>query len=518
MKATKESEREGWINMSRRTSLIVALVAALALLLFVSANLFSTFFNSGESRTTVTTADPNLSNSGNFSGMGQMMGGDQSVVLDESGQKMTALRLPELLEPDSESDSEISYTVTAQAGETAFLKGKATQTIGYNGSYLGPVLVVHEGQEVHIKTENQLSEATSFHWHGVKLPSDMDGGPQHPVGPNETMQVDFTVKQEAATLWFHPHALGTTAEQVYAGLAGLIFVEDDNSEQLDLPKDYGVNDFPLIIQDRTFDADNQFDYEGTYNPDGTYGDTLLVNGTIKPYVDVKNEQIRLRLVNGSNARNYTFGLENAAVFHQIASDGGFLEQPVALTSVTLMPGERAEIIVDLSEYAKGDTLKLMDGNVTVLSLNVAEETDVHTALPEILNEIPEPTVEGAAVQQFTLSGMSFMVNINGNQFDMDRIDVEQRLNETVIWEVRNAQDMMGSMVHPFHIHGVQFQVLSRDGAEPPQNEQGWKDTVAVYPGETVRLAVTFSEKGAFMYHCHILEHEDNGMMAQVSVQ
>ena len=298
----------------------------------------------------------------------------------------------------------------------------------------------------------------------------------------------------------------------------MIFFEDDNSDQLDLPKDYGVNDFPLIIQDRTFDADNQFDYAGTYNPDGTYGDTLLINGTINPYVEVTNELVRLRLVNGSNARNYTFGLENGAVFNQIASDGGFLEQPVALTSVTLTPGERAEIIVDLSEYAEGDTAKLMDGDVTVLSLNVTEETEVQTTLPETLNEIPELTTEGAAVQQFTLSGMSFMVNINGNQFDMDRIDVEQSLNETVIWEVRNAQDMMGSMVHPFHIHGVQFQVLSRDGVEPPQNEQGWKDTIAVYPGETVRLAVTFSEKGVFMYHCHILEHEDNGMMGQVSVQ
>ena len=502
--------------MSRRTSLIVALVASLALLLFVSANLFSTFFNSGDNR--VTTIDTDSSSTGNLSGMGHMMGGEQSVVLDESGQPMTALQLPELLEPDSESASEITYTVTAQAGETAFLEGKTTQTLGYNGSYLGPVLVVREGQEVHIKTENQLAEATSFHWHGVKLPSDMDGGPHHPVGPNETMQVDFTVNQEAATLWFHPHALGTTAEQVYAGLAGLIFVEDDNSDQLDLPKDYGVNDFPLIIQDRTFDADNQFDYAGTYNPDGTYGDTLLINGTINPYVEVTNELVRLRLVNGSNARNYTFGLENGAVFNQIASDGGFLEQPVALTSVTLTPGERAEIIVDLSGYAEGDTVKLMDGNATVLSLNVTEEADAQTALPQTLNEIPELTTEGAAVQQFTLSGMSFMVNINGNQFDMDRIDVEQSLNETVIWEVRNAQDMMGSMVHPFHIHGVQFQVLSRDGVEPPQNEQGWKDTIAVYPGETVRLAVTFSEKGVFMYHCHILEHEDNGMMGQVSVQ
>ena len=504
--------------MSRRTSLIVALVASLALLLFVSANLFSTFFNSGNSRTSVTTIDTDSRNTGDFSGMGNMMGTDRATVLDESGQEMTALRLPELAEPDSESASEITYTVTAQAGETAFLEGEATQTLGYNGSYLGPVLVVREGQEVHIKTENQLSEATSFHWHGLKLPSDMDGGPHHPVGANEKMQVDFTVNQEAATLWFHPHALGTTAEQVYAGLAGLIFVEDDNSDQLDLPKDYGVNDFPLIIQDRSFDADNQFDYAGAYDPDGTYGDTLLVNGTINPFVEVKNEQIRLRLVNGSNARNYTFGLENGAEFHQIASDGGFLEQPVALTSVTLTPGERAEIIVDLSGYAEGDTVKLMDGNATVLSLNVTEEADAQTALPQTLNEIPELVTDGAAVQRFTLSGMSFMVNINGSQFDMDRIDVEQHLNETVIWEVRNAQDMMGSMIHPFHIHGVQFQVLSRDGAEQPQNEQGWKDTIAVYPGETVRLAVTFSEKGVFMYHCHILEHEDNGMMGQVSVQ
>ncbi|SFF00225.1 multicopper oxidase family protein [Trichococcus pasteurii] len=516
MKATKDSEREGRIKMSRRTSLIVALVASLALLLFVSANLFSTFFNNGDNR--VTTIGTDSSSAGNFIGMGHMMGADRATVLDESGQEMTALRVPELAVPDSESDSEITYTVTAQAGETAFLEGKTTQTLGYNGSYLGPVLVVNEGQEVHIKTENQLSEATSFHWHGLKVPSDIDGGPHHPVGPNETMQVDFTVNQEAATLWFHPHALRTTAEQVYAGLAGLIFVEDDNSDQLNLPKDYGVNDFPLIVQDRSFDADNQFDYAGTYDPDGTYGDTLLVNGTINPYVEVKNELVRLRLVNGSNARNYTFGLENGAVFHQIASDGGFLEQPVALKSVTLTPGERAEIIVDLSSYGKGDTVKLMDGDATVLALNVTEETDAQMALPETLNAIPEMTTQGAAVQQFTLSGMSFMVNINGNQFDMDRIDTEQSLNETVIWEVHNAQDMMGSMVHPFHIHGVQFQVLSRDGAEPPQNEQGWKDTIAVYPGETVRLAVTFPEKGVFMYHCHILEHEDNGMMGQVSVQ
>ncbi|WP_320164043.1 multicopper oxidase domain-containing protein [uncultured Trichococcus sp.] len=504
--------------MNRRTSLIVALIASFALLLFVSANLFSTFFNSGDSRTSVTTIDPDSNSRGDFIGMGHMTGTDRAIVLDESGQEMTALRLPELAVPDSESDSEITYTVTAQAGETSFLEGQTTKTLGYNGSYLGPVLVVHEGQEVHIKTENQLSEATSFHWHGLKVPSDIDGGPHHPVGPNEAMQIDFTVNQQAATLWFHPHALGTTAEQVYAGLAGLIFVEDDNSDQLDLPKDYGVNDFPLIVQDRTFDAENQFDYEGTYNPDGTYGDTLLVNGTINPYAEVKNEQIRLRLVNGSNARNYKFGLGNGAVFQQIASDGGFLEQPVALTAVTLTPGERAEIIVDLSGYAEGDTVKLMDGNATVLSLNVTEEADAQSALPQTLNAISEMTTDGAAVQRFTLSGMSFMVNINGNQFNMDRIDVEQRLNETVIWEVYNAQDMMGSMIHPFHIHGVQFQVLSRDGAEPPLNEQGWKDTIAVYPGETVRLAVTFPEKGVFMYHCHILEHEDNGMMGQVRVQ
>lgn len=504
--------------MRKRTTMIAALVFAVALLIVASVYLFSNMFNRNDSQVTMPYQNTGQADVGGFSGMGHM-GGTNTVKLVDAATAMTKLKLPEMLAADSETATEITYTVTAQVGETAFKAGGKTRTIGYNGSYLGPVLMVREGQTVHINIGNQLSEATSFHWHGLKVPSDVDGGPHSAVAPNGTAQVDFTVKQEAATLWFHPHALGTTARQIYYGLAGLIYIEDEHSDSLDLPKDYGVNDFPLVLQDRTFDADNQFDYAHTYSADGTFGDTLLVNGTINPYIEVKNEKIRLRLVNGSNARNYRFSLNDQATFYQIASDGGFLESPVAMAALALSPGERAEIVVDMSLHQKGDTLKLMDGSATVLALKVTEEITGQTSLPEQLNTIPK--AEDAAqleVKRFTLSGMGFMVAINGKQFDMDRIDVEQDLNKKVIWEVYNAPDMMGGMLHPFHVHGVQFKVLSRNGAAPPLNEQGWKDTIAINPGETVRLEIEFPEKGVFMYHCHILEHEDIGMMGQVSVE
>lgn len=504
--------------MKKKFMILAALVIAVALFIAASAYLFSGLFSRNDSQVSMPYQNTAEEDVGGFSGMGHM-GGTNTLDLEDATTAMTKLKLPELLEADSETATEIAYTVTAQVGETAFKEGEKTQTLGYNGSYLGPVLRVREGQTVHINTENQLSENTSFHWHGLKVPSDIDGGPHSPIAPNEKEQIDFTVNQEAATLWFHPHALGTTAVQVYYGLAGLIYIEDENSDSLDLPKEYGINDFPLIVQDRTFDSENQFDYDRVYNADGTLGDTLLVNGTIKPYVDVKNEKIRLRLVNGSNARNYRFSLDNQATFHQIASDGGFLESPVAMTALALSPGERAEIVIDMSSYQTGETLKLMNGSATVLDLKVTEETNMKTSLPEQLNTIPEADdTTKLEVKHFTLSGMGFMVAINGKQFDMDRIDVEQNLDEKVIWEVYNSPDMMGGMLHPFHVHGVQFKILSRNGAAPPLNEQGWKDTVAIVPGETVRLEIEFPEKGIFMYHCHILEHEDSGMMGQVRVQ
>lgn len=450
---------------------------------------------------------------------GMNMGGEISTELRLSDQEPQELILPPLLEGVSTPDGSIAYTITAQEGITSFKEGEATQTYGYNGSFLGPVIRIREGQQVSFQTENELDKPTSFHWHGLKVPSNVDGGPHNPIPLGGMAELTFKVKQEAATLWFHPHPEGEAGEQVYQGLAGLIYIEDENSDALPLPKQYGVNDFPLIVQDRLFDQDNQFPYSTAYTPDGAYGDTLMVNGTINPFIDVKNEKIRLRLLNGSNARNYEFRLSNGTTFHQIASDGGFLNAPLPMKSLQLVPSERAEIIVDLGNYTAGESLQLLEADVPVLALNVvAETTQAVPSMPTTLNALTRGDNTAPPDKVMTFSGMGFMVAIDGKQFDMERIDLRATAGTKEVWEIYNAPDMMGGMIHPFHLHGVQFKVLDRDGEAPPENEWGWKDTIALYPGESVLIEVDFPETGIFMYHCHILEHEDSGMMGQILVE
>lgn len=459
---------------------------------------------------------------GQISGMGMMnmnLSGEVTTELVPSNEPSNKLNLPSILEGVTNPDGEISYTITAQQGNTQLKEGAATQSYGYNGSILGPIIRLRTGQQVSIQTENELDTATSFHWHGLEVPSNVDGGPHSPIAPNQSVNLEFTVNQEAATLWFHPHPHGETAEQVYYGLAGLIYIEDDHSDSLAIPKEYGINDFPVIIQDRLFDENNQLNYSTAYSPDGTYGDTLVINGTINPYVDVKNEKIRLRLLNGSNARNYQFHLSDDTSFYQITSDGGFLNEPIPMESLQLVPGERAEIIVDLSSYTMGDTIQLMTGDVPVLTLNVTEETtEEDIPLPTTMNTITHTADEVSPDKKMTFSGMGNMVTIDGKQFDMDRIDLQAKVGETEVWEIENTRHMMGGMIHPFHLHGLQFKVLNRNGAIPPENERGWKDTIALYPGESVQIEVDFPEKGLFMYHCHLLEHEDTGMMGQILVE
>lgn len=468
--------------------------------------------------------NPDPSSPANRTPMGGMMNGQNgmgtsTVELRESSQAATKLRLPELLESDKGTDEAVSYTVIAEEGQAAFREGPPTETYGYNGSYLGPVLRIRKGQQVHINLQNKLGEETTFHWHGLEIPSDVDGGPHHPIEPNGEAEIDFTVEQEAATLWFHSHALGKSAEQVYNGLAGLIFVEDENSDSLNLPKEYGVNDFPLILQERFFDEENQFQYDAVYNLDGTTGDTYLVNGTIRPYIEVVQEWIRLRIVNGSNARNYNLRLSDNMSFYQIATDGGFLETPVERKDLLLSPGERAEIVVDASKYEVGEEVSLVDGLIEILEMRLTgERAGSSELLPEKLNELPEVVTDSLPVRQIEMSGMGHMVTLNGRRFNMDRIDFTINQDRKEIWEVSNSPMMMGGMPHPFHVHGLQFRILSRNGNPPAAYEAGWKDTILVVPGEMVEIEIEFSQKGVFMMHCHILEHEDNGMMGQVLVE
>lgn len=441
--------------------------------------------------------------------------GNEDVVDTDAERK---LPVPALLEDQNPNEGISEFEISVQEGETEFIPGQTTPTLGYNGSYLGPVIRVSRGDEVRMHVRNELSDETSVHWHGLEVEGTADGGPHQVIPENGTWEPVFSIDQPAATLWFHPHVIGTTAIQVYYGLAGLLIVEDENAKSLNLPDEYGVNDIPLIIQDRSFTEDGSFLYYDNMM-DGAYGDHIMVNGAITPYLDVDQVKMRFRIVNGANARNFDLRLSDRSAFLQIASDGGLLESPLESDALFITPGERAEIIVDFSKYKNGDVLELMSDGERVMSFRVGDEAEDSTEIPEKLAEIErmDPDLV-TGFKSIELDGMGHMVTLNGRQFDMDRIDDDVPEGELEIWEIRtNRSMMMGSPGHPFHIHGTQFQVLSRDGEEPDLNEKGWKDTIFVNSGETVRIIVRFRFKGLFMYHCHILEHEEAGMMGQLEV-
>lgn len=422
------------------------------------------------------------------------------------------------------------YNLTMMTGTTVFTGGLNTPTMGYNGTYLGPVLVLTRTENITINVTNDLTESTTTHWHGLHVPAAMDGGPHQEILSGSTWSAYFTVDNPASTNWFHPHMHGTTGRQVYNGLAGLIYVNDTASSALAIPKTYGVDDIPLIIQDREFNPDGSFKHN-----DPRQGSNFLINGAIDPTLSTHAQMIRFRILNGSNARIYNFGFSDNRTFQQIASDSGFLVSPVDLTRVVLAPGERAEIVVDFSGEA-GTSLQLMaynsevaynnhdmfdniDFNLFNISVGDATTDPVPvTTLPTTLNTITRFTaaeaVNQASPRTFVLSGHD---KINGLSMDMTRIDQVVTLGDIEIWQV--TVDSGGH--HPFHVHDGSFQILSRDGVDPPANEQGWKDTVLVSPGEVVQIIKKFEDYSnpdlPFMFHCHLLEHEDAGMMGQFTI-
>lgn len=426
------------------------------------------------------------------------------------------LKIPVLLQDQDPDPDMAEFVLEAQSGQTNFLGSVMTDTLGYNGSYLGPVLRIRKGEKVTIRVNNQLDFPTTLHWHGLVVDGEQDGGPHQGIQPGESWNPTFTVDQAAATLWYHPHLLGDTADQVYYGLSGLIYIDDENADQLNLPQAYGQNDIPLIVQDRSFNRDGSLAYR-TSMMGVAAGDTLLINGTINPYLNVKKEPVRFRILNASNAQNFAFRLSDNSRFWQIASDGGFLEAPLIRRSIFLAPGERAEVIVDFSKTKRSD-VALMVGKSAIMAIRISDEKTETSAIPESLTDI-EPLIEAnePRTRVFDLQSMGISGTINGKSFDMNRIDEEVNLNETEIWIIRNRGGMMQTGGHPFHVHGTQFQIISRNGRPPPPQEQGYKDTVFVNIGEEVAIRVRFTHAGLFMYHCHILEHEDNGMMGQFRV-
>jgi FtsP/CotA-like multicopper oxidase with cupredoxin domain len=373
----------------------------------------------------------------------------------------------------------------------------------------------------------------------MEVPGPADGGPHQGIKAGAIWEARFTVDQPAATLWYHPHPLGHTARQVYMGLAGLIIVEDEISDSLDIPKTHGRNDIPLVIQDRRFQGDGSFSYRLS-TPDlmhGLIGDTYLVNGTIKPVLSVGKELLRLRLLNGSNSSIYRFSFSDDVAFAQIASDGGFLAEPVQKSSLILSPGERAEILVDLRNRESEESLFLVTETFQgfrdeVLKIEVGDEQSPNRSaknpVPDRLTSISKiPEKNAVQIRRFDLEtmgrgGKGMMgggrLTINGRKMDMKRIDAKVKAGSTEIWELVNVASGMMEIPHSFHVHGVQFQILDINGKSPPAGESGWKDTVLLWPGDTVRIILPFREfPGIYMYHCHLLEHEDDGMMGQFEV-
>ncbi len=449
---------------------------------------------------------------------------ESKPVRIENSQNM--LFIPPILIDNKPGNSFTDLELVVNKSTTEFIKGIKTETYGYNGNYLGPTIRVSKGEHVNVRVINKLAEETTVHWHGLLVDGEMDGGPHQMILSENEWNPSFVIDQPAATLWYHAHPVHKTGNQVYKGLAGLFIIDDENTEKLNLPDNYGINDIPLIVQDKRFAQDGTLLYKTTMMDimQGMLGNTALVNGIIDPVVEVGTVKTRFRILNGANARTFEFSLSDGSSFHQIASDGGLLEAPVQMKVLRLSPGERAEIIIDFSRYSVGKVISLQSTGVKIIDFAVArKETDM-TTLPEKLATIPKIEASNAVkTRTFDLMGMGLMVNINGKQMDMSRIDETVRFGDIEIWEIRNVMTGMGmgmggNVAHPFHYHGVQFQVLSRDGRPPPLNERGWKDTVLIQPNETVRVIATFSNKGLYMYHCHILEHEDAGMMGQFEVK
>lgn len=441
-----------------------------------------------------------------------------------------ALAIPPRAESKQDSSGARVFNLDIRSGETQFLDGRATATWGVNGSFLGPTIRAKRGERVSFAISNRLAEETSIHWHGMHVPAAMDGGPHQAVAPGQTWTPNWTIAQPAATLWYHPHLHGKTAGHAYRGVTGMFILDDENSENLDLPSEYGVDDIPMIVQDRKFDGDNQFDDSAPFlSNGGVFGDETLVNGTRGPYVDVTTRLVRLRLLNGSNSRLYNFGFSDDRPFQLIATDGGLLPKAWETSRLHLSPGERAEIVV---AFQPGETAELRsypadfgftgtgartngaDDRLDIVQFRAAGSLADKTEIPATMGTAPDvDTANVAGTRSFELSGRT----INGETMDMNRIDFGVRAGTTEVWEVTNTNGYM----HNFHVHDVQFQILDVDGGEPPPSLSGWKDTVQLVPDQKYRLAMRFSDytdpNRPYMYHCHLPTHEDEGMMGQFVV-
>lgn len=431
-----------------------------------------------------------------------------------------------------------NYTLTAQS-TASNIKGTNIPVLGYQpDSLLGPSFRINENDSVNILFQNNLTEPTNIHWHGLKVPAPMDGHPDQLVEAGSAFRYQFKINQRAGLSWYHPHPHETTGRQVFQGLAGLFIINDAEERALNLPS--GPYELPLVIQDKRITAKGI-----TYHPSpeevmtGYMGDSILINGIFAPFTEVATQHYRFRILNGSNARIYNLALSNNADIVIIGNDGGLLKNPVEVKDILIGPGERLDVLVNFEgiainteiflvskEFSLGDNAQGKQ-RFKIMKFKVMVAVTSSFFIPAILSAIKTiSALSTMKTRTFNISnamehhggpmndGMSMRHRINGKLFERNRIDEKVEANTNEIWVFDNSK---GNEPHPMHLHGVFFQVLERRGGRGKRiaSESGWKDTVLVMPGETVKVIVPFENNtGKFVFHCHNLEHADDGMMLQ----
>ena len=445
--------------------------------------------------------------------------------------------------PDTISGTTFNLTVKDTFAQLK--TGNQTITAGINNSqFWGPTLIFNQGDTVHMNVQNNLNDSTTVHWHGMHLPAVMDGGPHQIIPPGTLWQPYWKVTNNAGTFWYHPHLHQMTQQQITAGMGGFIIVRDTQEAALALPRTYGVDDFPIALTSRRYDASNQFLYTNT-----AYGDYMLTNGTPNAQVSLPKQFVRLRILNVEIERGYNLGFSDNRNFYIIGNDGGLLNAPVTANRVTLMTGERIEILVDLSNDAIGSSLDLKAYNTgqafgfpgsepatagqfgsllnnidfSVLHINVIATTaSPIIAVPTSLaNNIYWTAANATVSRTVSITGgqAATPFSFDNTLFVLNTINKTVNLNDIEEWTITN-NNIFG---HTFHIHDVEFKIVARNGNASlvGANESGWKDVFYLPINQSVSFVAKFDDYAdaihPFMYHCHFSDHEDGGLMGQFVV-
>ena len=467
-----------------------------------------------------------------------ILGTSAARALGAGGGLLPLLNIADASAEPLRQPPELVGPLIATPGTGAVWSGRATSLLTFGATYPSPTLRARRGEIFELLLQNRLAEPTNIHWHGLAVPAEDDGYPTDLVLPGGARQYRFQIAQPAGTYWYHPHPDGRTAAQVYGGMAGFFLVEDDTERALGLPA--GEQDVALLLQDRRRTSDNSFAYAPTPMDlmSGYLGNTVLVNGAPDAELSLSATRYRFRLLNGSNARIFRVAFGDNRAFDVIAGDGGLLERAVTTNALFLAPGERAEIVVDFSRDPAGVAVPLISAAFTVrggmgmgmggssqgasaslLRVVVGRAGAASAPLPARLASIERLDPARAQVQRRFVMNMRMppfagAFTINDRSFDAARVDVRVERGVLEVWEIVNVS----TEPHPFHVHAAQFQVVSRSSGPLEPHELGLKDTVLVWPGEAVRIAIRFdAHPGLYVLHCHNLEHEDAGMMLNLEV-